>query len=459
MAWVIMAGTVLTLSLTACNPDRVLDVDDPDVALPAQLSGKATLATQLAGAIGDFQVSFSGSGNGSEGLVNFGALFTDEFFFTESFPTRIVVDQRNIARDNSTLLTTFFNAERARASAERVSDQYNQFDPGAPGQAEALNLGGYSEIMLAETYCSGVPLTRLEDNGDLTFLTPMTTAELLTSATAKFDSALTIATASGDDEQQSLARVGKARALVDLGRSNLAAAAALVQPVPDGFEYEIFHSTNSSRQWNGIWELMWNEGRWSQSDSEGINGLPFRSAGDPRTPFDSLGRGFSQGTQLFGTLKYSQRDSNAVLASGTEARLIEAEADLEAGQVGAWLGVLNDLRSAFTAAQTDPSIRLDPLTDPGTDQGRVDLMFRERAFWMYATGHRLGDLRRLARSVDRGGYGRPAESVFPTGTYMFAGSARGVYGTDVNFPIPIEEDNNPELNAQPGLKGCIDRLP
>ena len=30
---------------------------------------------------------------------------------------------------------------------------------------------------------------------------------------------------------------------------------------------------------------------------------------------------------------------------------------------------------------------------------------------------------------------------------------RGVYGTDVNFPIPIEEDNNPNFH------GCIDRNP
>lgn len=449
----VISAAVLALSVAACNTDRILDVKDPDVALPGQLSGKATLETQLAGAIGDFQVSLDGTGNGAEGLINFGALFTDEFFFTESFPTRIVIDQRNIARDNSTLLGTFFNAERARASAERVSDQYNQFDPGTAGHAEALNLGGYSVIMLAETYCSGVPLTRLEDSGELTLLAPLTTAELLTSAVAKFDSALQMAIAVSDADQEGLARLGKARALVDLGRSNLAEAAAVVQPVPDGFEYNIFHSTNSTRQWNGVWELMWNEGRWSQSDSEGGNGLPFRSAGDARTPFESLGRGFSPGTQLFGTLKYSARDSNVVLASGIEARLIEAEADLEASNVPGWLTTLNDLRSAFTAAQTDTSVRLEPLSDPGTDQARLDLMFHERAFWMYATGHRLGDLRRLARSVDGGGYGLPAESVFPTGTYVFAGNPQGTYGTDVNFPIPVQEDNNSES------QGCIDRLP
>ena len=84
---------------------------------------------------------------------------------------------------------------------------------------------------------------------------------------------------------------------------------------------------------------------------------------------------------------------------------------------------------------------------------RVNLTFRERAFWLYATGHRLGDLRRLSRSLARGGYGRDPESVFPTGTYIYRGKPQGTYGTDVNFPIPIEEGNNPLS------QGCIDRDP
>jgi hypothetical protein len=69
-------------------------------------------------------------------------------------------------------------------------------------------------------------------------------------------------------------------------------------------------------------------------------------------------------------------------------------------------------------------------------------MFRERAFWLFGTGHRLGDLRRLVRQ-----YGRGSETVFPTGNY-FKG---GLYGTDVNIPVPFEERNNPNFT------GCLDR--
>jgi hypothetical protein len=42
------------------------------------------------------------------------------------------------------------------------------------------------------------------------------------------------------------------------------------------------------------------------------------------------------------------------------------------------------------------------------------------------------------------------DSVFPNGAYHKGGS----YGPDVNLPIPIEEQNNPNVPA-----GCLDRNP
>ena len=73
----------LAVILGACTVDKVLQVPDPDVARPTDLSGKQGLPTLLASAIGDFQVAFSGTGGntGLEGLTNITGLFTDEFFF------------------------------------------------------------------------------------------------------------------------------------------------------------------------------------------------------------------------------------------------------------------------------------------------------------------------------------------------------------------------------------------
>lgn len=74
----------------------------------------------------------------------------------------------------------------------------------------------------------------------------------------------------------------------------------------------------------------------------------------------------------------------------------------------------------------------------------MDLHFEERAYWLWQTGHRLGDLRRLIRD-----YGRDPETVFPSASYHKVGG----YGMDVNFPVPIDEENNPNFEE------CLDRNP
>jgi len=79
----------------------------------------------------------------------------------------------------------------------------------------------------------------------------------------------------------------------------------------------------------------------------------------------------------------------------------------------------------------------------------ADVLFRERAFWLYATGHRLGDMRRLIRQ-----YGRDPETVFPTGDYYKGGLT---YGEDVNLPLPRREANNPNVGNNPNPDGCLDR--
>src|SRR5689334_24675204 len=114
------------LLLSACSIDKVLQVPDPDVSRPTDVSGKAGLPTLLAGAVGDFQVAFAGTGGntGLEGLVNMTGLFTDEFFFTETFPTRVQVDKRAIDRNNATMSAIYFTVQRARQSSFRAESAY-----------------------------------------------------------------------------------------------------------------------------------------------------------------------------------------------------------------------------------------------------------------------------------------------------------------------------------------------
>ncbi|MGZ8413149.1 MAG: hypothetical protein ACXW05_10480 [Gemmatirosa sp.] len=459
-------------AMAACSSEDILRVEDPDVVRPENVADSSALPLLFAGALSEFQVAYNG-GSGAlatEGQANFVGLFTDEFIQTESFPTRTEVELRGIGRDNTSMGPAFLDLSRARAAAELAARKYDEFGQAtAVGRAEALALAGFSYVLFAENYCSGVPFSSLADDLTITFGQPQTTAQMLASAVAKFDSAITIAGATQSaaaTRAASLARVGRGRALLNLNRP--ADAAAVVAAVPTDFRYVIQHSENSLRQNNGVWTLSSSQGRWGVSEREGGNGLPFRTAGDIRVPnrrrVANGGNGFAA-EPMQEQLKYDERTDPIVLADGVEARLIEAEAALRANDATTFVAKLNDpranaqvrlardLQRHAPVGQTLDQL-LPPLTDPGATRAREDLLFRERGFWLYLTSHRLGDLRRLVRQ-----YARPASEVFPTGAYSSPGGLRtGTYGADVAFPIPNDEGNNPNtpIGGNPALKGCLD---
>jgi hypothetical protein len=426
---------MLALGALACSPDSLLNVRDIDVLDPSTLNTKEALPTLLAGSLSAFQIAFSGGGDlsngGHEGLVNLSGLLADEYIHAETFPDRQGVDVRSIAPGNGAVKGVFFDLSQARAFADLASSRFNTFDAGTEGHSEVLSLSAYSYLLFAEDFCSGVPFSTLTDAG-IDYGQPQTRDQILAIALAKFDSALTFATANERQDLANLARVGRARVLLNQGQ--FAQAATAVSAVPASFVYAIEGSTNSARQNNGIWNFTVNFFGFSVPEQEGTNGLPFLSANDPRLPFEDTGEvGFDGETPYFMQQKYPTKESETALASGIEARLIEAEAALQVGNNSAAMQAINTLRQ---------SAGLSPLATPGTAAARVDLLFRERGFWLYLTGHRLGDLRRLVRQ-----YGRPEASVFPTGEYHKGGE----YGSDVNFPVSSDERNNPNFEA------CLDR--
>ena len=430
----VLLGALLLAA--ACNPNKALDVKDIDVVSPGQLNDKSALPTLRNGVLSTFQLAFSGGADlangGHEGQATMSGLLGDEFLNAESFPDRISVDQRDIIPSNLSLVALFLDLSRARATADFASSQYNKLDAGAVGQSEVLSLAGFSYILFGENYCSGVPFSTIDAGGNITYGDPQTRDEVLQIAVAKFDSAITIATTQEDADLLNLARVGKARALLDLAR--FADAAAAATEVPTTFEYLVRSSSNSLRQNNGIWNYTANTFAFSVPEREGGNGLPYLSAKDPRLDVVATGqRGFDRATPFNLQLKYPDLQASVVLASGIEARLIQAEAQFRAGTPGPAMATLNAIRAIAGLA---------PLADPGSDVARANLLFRERAFWMWGTAHRLGDMRRLVRQ-----YSRTQETVFPVGEYHKGGE----YGEDVNFPVSSDERNNPKFT------GCIDR--
>lgn len=432
----VMAG--LAIVMLACDTSRVLDVDDPDVVRPGNLKDKSALPALRNGVLGSLQVAYSGgadqSNGGHEGLIQLGGLFADELINAETFTDRINVDRRNVLASNGSMVALYLDLSRARAAAASTVRKYEELDPGTDGQAEMLAIDGMLYVLFGEHYCSGVVFSEIDENEQIVYGDPQTRDQIFTTAVEKFDEAIAIAVSTGNARLENLARVGKGRALVNLAQ--FANAATAVSGVPTDFVYDIEASNNSDRQRNGIWHYAFNNGAFSVADGEGGVGLPYASAGDPRVPIlDTGGPGFDNTTPLIISLLYPTSTTPTPLATGVEARLIEAEAALRAGSGGSMMSILNGLR-------TDAGIT--PAADPVSQAGREDLLFQERAYWMYLTAHRLGDMRRLVRQ-----YGRPIDTVYPHGEYFKGGD----YGTDVNLPVSADERNNPNFQA------CLDRDP
>ncbi|MGZ8412865.1 MAG: hypothetical protein ACXW05_09040, partial [Gemmatirosa sp.] len=247
------------------------------------------------------------------------------------------------------------------------------------------------------------------------------------------------------------------RALLNVNRP--ADAATSVTGVPTNFVWLQEH--NAAVRDNAVWSLNIAGRRYLVGNNESGEGLNFFSAADPRLPTCTGGDvacrarpvpitntvAFNNQPGLRVQILWDERADPVALVTGIQARLIEAEAALRGSTPANAITILNSLRSSVTTLPgVGGAITLPALADPGTQDGRVNLLFRERAFWNYGLGMRLGDLRRLVRQ-----YNRPAASVFPSGAY---GNSGLNYGNDVNFPIPQSERNNPEFGQE---GSCIDR--
>lgn len=485
-----LAFAAAVMPLASCNKDKILNIVDPDVINPSDLNSAAAAEALRVGALSRLNNATSGFTGGSlgEGGFFFGGLLADELRSGDTFVQRDQTDQRSIETTNSAMAEVSRQINRLRTSAVQAIPVLTEFIPTQMSSVGQMYwIRGYAENMLAENFCNGTPISFLDASNNLVYGDPETNVQVYTRAIGSFDSAVLNAPAGQlrSDTVKKLAAVGKGRALMNLGQ--YAAASAAVAAVPDNFRFFSFHSQTTTD--NQIWALNNSAGRYVLGNFDGGVGLNFATANDPRVPacvggsaackgFDPLqtrtisfdnnfGPGLIGGP-FYVQLVFPNRDADVVIVSGAEARLLEAEAFLRSGDIPSWLAKLNYLRANFntfkqpsnpcTASGTQvtgcPTIPaggtlLPDLTDPGTQTAREDLMFRERAFWLFMTGHRLADMRRLVRPASQGGYEHPEASVYPNGSYIKG----GIYGADKMLIIPQAEENNPQFH------GCIDRNP
>lgn len=425
-------------AMAGCSLDSLVDVPRPSNILdPDALQTYDGAIGMYNGALSEFNRAFMGGQqqNGGSGVTegNFamaGGVLSDEY----TLPGADDIDQRTDAAGIAGAYTFPIMAVAFVNSGQAI--QYlQQYAPNAPvAYIARMHLNrGYLALFMSELFCSGVPLSEAAAGEEVVYGVPKSTEELQAYALAQFDSAL--APFGADTGRIAIAaRAGQARTYLDQAQYEKAAAEAA--KVPTSFSYDATYSSSVASaagyfQPGGVFAWV------SASDNEGVNGLPFVSSGDPRVKFDKV----SNINQMDIYQPHVWRASGSLtipVENGIDARLIEAEYLLNQGSSSLWLQKLNDLRAGDGGVAG-----LAPLVDPVDPDARLKMMFDERAYWLYGTGHRQGDLRRLVRE-----YTKPQSAIYPTGAYK-GGFLYGIY---TNIGVGLHE-----VEANANYKGCIDR--
>ena len=454
--------------LSACDTvkENLLEAVNPDIINPSSVQSASGATAVRNGALSRLRVATADG----ESTWMFGGLLVDEWATSSTFVQNQETDQRSIQLNNGTIQTELRALYRVRTDANQAIALLNKYKPlPASDVAEMYFARGFAEFQLASDFCNGIPLSD-GANDVAVFGKPLPIKDVFAAAIASFDTAIamTPGTDAASVQVSSAARIGKARALLGLGLSNAPAAAALVAGIPTTYRYDVTASLTGGN--NILWSQGASQNRYTVSDSvQGNNrsilvknAIPFLSAKDPRVPAHYKISGRDTVKSQDGNTYVIQVDSlwgqttAVAVAAGIDARLIEAEAALQAGNPASMMSILNALRatsqtltnSSPQANGTHPGWKtpvMPALTDPGTQASRVNLLFREKAFWTFGRGFRLGDLRRLIRD-----YGRAADGsdTFPVGVHFQGGN----YGVDLNLPVTTDEQT-----GNPNFTGCIDR--
>lgn len=446
----VMYPLLLPLML-ACSLNDVVSVDDPEGFY--QNIDRRVVETKE-GAIGVYHSSLTAFRSAFSSLSREIAVFTDELYPFQGTPTEGGTDSKNLFELDSRTLEVMDHMGSSELRFDgSLYDEINTARIGLT-QARALlraygdsstrallantfALEAYTILFLAENGCSGIPLTSVPFDGAINYTQGYSTQELFSTTLDMFDSALTIEHDSL--HYKTLAKIGRGRSYLGLGMFDEAfdAVADIDNSWPDYvLNYSELFTPGTDRIQSQFWTyaidiqgggvLQLPDVLYVEVHEGSSPGMNWFSAGnseqDPRVPVLAT----STIPARYKQQKFIGGAQTIPLASWIDAKLIEAEASLNNEGLGG-AGYLVPLNAARR------SIGLSDTTDPGHADARVDLIFRERAYWNYLVGTRLGDLRRLVRVYDR----MPI-TVFPVGDY---GRYTQIpfYGNNFVFSPPVAE--------------------
>src|SRR5881394_1343874 len=224
-------GACLLVAVASCAPDSLVDVNSTSEVVDPSVVRTATGATQLYYmAVAQFGADLGGNPRPSGGApygrnyVMVSARWTDELMWVQNAfgqPFGPGDDERNDGTITTWSSDAGFNynpMQSTRIIARQAREALTRFNPTAPRawQGRLYAQEAYTITLMAEFFCSGIPLSTLALDGAADFTAGRSYDELLDAAVALFDSAIT---ASADTARfLNLAKVGKGRALLDQGK-------------------------------------------------------------------------------------------------------------------------------------------------------------------------------------------------------------------------------------------------
>ena len=333
-----VAALLLVAGVAACSTSDLLDVETPDQITPDKAGSAVGAAALRAAAIGNFAAFYGGDYGGSfHGVSITSGMLTDEIESARGGTEHL--DSRAQNEGVQPLSTTWAFVGQSTTQTIRAIKALKEFAPEGTATEKATKatqighlyaLQGFAYTIIAENYCSGVPIANADDQNPKTEI--LTTAQLYARAQAYFDTAATtLGTTTADQPFRNAVAVGRGRVLVDLARYDEAATA--VAAVPTTFSLLISYSATSVV--NAIYDWMNGTLNYAPANKEGINGMDFISARDPRVTVirNAAGaptpRAGQDGAIHFTQTVFPTAGSPMPLATGVEARMIEAEAALK----------------------------------------------------------------------------------------------------------------------------------
>lgn len=400
-------AAVLGVSLGACSD--FLTVKNPNVINASAINPEADAPTLAASAQQNFAVAFGW-------FAMYQSWFVGEALVAETFPTRNEYGRREVLNTNGS-----HNSDVWQPLSVALASSSQLLDLDLPGAASNINRAraaafkGYSFLFMAESFCVGVSRGGPE----------LSTAQMLDSAVAAFELAITTGTANASTagvQLANLARVGLARTQLQAGRRPQAIAAA--NAVPAGYSFNMIYVDDPgsrTRLGNRLWQFTLDRGSISVAPA-------FRIDGDPRIRYKSpaqhnLAPQDASSGPFFIQDKFPAFNTPIRLASKLEADYIAAEAT----GTDAQLALIAARRSANNQpAYSGPTDAASVLTELMEQKGRD----------FYLEAKRMGDFRRVPAAVKN--------VPVPGTTYFKPGFAP--VGNQTCWPLPLAEtDNNPNI--------------